>query len=125
MSTNNLCFEKKYEKCQNFYLKIFLCLVVKFSLYLNRRCFRNGLLFECMLDRILLALTVTRATSENVKWMICFSNISQKIGFDILFNFSQIEKICIKCQSLFLKKKNKKTIIKCPLLIFFTQYAKC
>ena len=38
-STHNLCFEQKYEKCQNFYLKIFLFLVVKFSKYLNRDVF--------------------------------------------------------------------------------------
>ena len=34
-STHNLCFEQKYEKYQNFYLKIFILLVVKFSIYLN------------------------------------------------------------------------------------------
>ena len=36
MNTYNLCFEQKY---QNFYLKIFLDLAVKFSIYLNRRIF--------------------------------------------------------------------------------------
>ena len=39
MSTHNLCFEQKYEKYQNFYLKTFSFLVVKFSIYLNRRVF--------------------------------------------------------------------------------------
>ena len=38
-STHNLCFEQKYEKYQNFYLKIFIFLVVKFSIYLNRHVF--------------------------------------------------------------------------------------
>ena len=38
-NTHNLCFEQKYEKYQNFYLKIFIFLVVKFSIYLNRRVF--------------------------------------------------------------------------------------
>ena len=39
-STHNLCFEQKYEKYQNFYLKIFkFFLVVKFSIYLNRCVF--------------------------------------------------------------------------------------
>ena len=33
MSTHNLCFEQKYEKYQNFYLKILQFLVVKFSIY--------------------------------------------------------------------------------------------
>ena len=33
-SNLNLCFEQKFEKYQNFYLKIFL--VVKFSVNLNR-----------------------------------------------------------------------------------------
>ena len=32
-------FEQKYEKYQNFYLKIFIFLVVKFSIYLNRCVF--------------------------------------------------------------------------------------
>ena len=39
MSTHNLCFEQKYEQYQNFYLKNFQFLVVKFSIYLNRRVF--------------------------------------------------------------------------------------
>ena len=39
MSTHNLCFEQKYEKYQNFYLKIFIFLVLKFSVYLNRLVF--------------------------------------------------------------------------------------
>ena len=38
-SINNLCFEQKYEKYQNFYLKIFSFLEVKFSTYLNRCVF--------------------------------------------------------------------------------------
>ena len=40
-STQLLCFEEKYEKYQNFYLKTFTVLVVKFSIYmyLNRRVF--------------------------------------------------------------------------------------
>ena len=38
-STHNLCLEKKYEKYRIFYRKIFLFLVVKFSIYLNRRVF--------------------------------------------------------------------------------------
>ena len=37
--THNLCFEQKYEKYQNFYLKTFSVLVVKFSIYLNRLIF--------------------------------------------------------------------------------------
>ena len=38
MTTHNLCFEQKYEKYQNFYQKIQF-LMVKFSIYLNRRVF--------------------------------------------------------------------------------------
>ena len=37
-SNQNLCFEQIYEKYQ-FYLKTFSFLVVKFSIYLNRRVF--------------------------------------------------------------------------------------
>ena len=39
-SVHNLCFEQKYEKYQNFLSDFFFhFLVVKFSLYLNRRLF--------------------------------------------------------------------------------------
>ena len=38
-STHNLCFEQEFEKYQNFLFKIFPFLVVKFSIYLNRRVF--------------------------------------------------------------------------------------
>ena len=38
-STHNLCFEQKYEKYPNFYLKIFIILVIKFTIYLNRCVF--------------------------------------------------------------------------------------
>ena len=39
-STHNLCFEQKYEKkIRVFYLKNFICLEVKFSIYLNRCVF--------------------------------------------------------------------------------------
>ena len=39
MSTKNLCFEQKYENYQNFYQKIFIFRLVKFSVYLNRHVF--------------------------------------------------------------------------------------
>ena len=39
MSTNNLCFEQKYENYQNFSSESFHFLVVKFSMYLNRHVF--------------------------------------------------------------------------------------
>ena len=38
-STHNLCFEQKYEKYQIFLSEHFPFLVVKFSIYLNRRVF--------------------------------------------------------------------------------------
>ena len=38
-STHNLCFEQKYEKYQNFLSEKLPFLVVKFSIYLNRRVF--------------------------------------------------------------------------------------
>ena len=45
-STHNLCFEQKYENYQNFYPKIFIFLVVKFSVYLDRLVFvMHGLLY--------------------------------------------------------------------------------
>ena len=39
MSTRNLGFEQKYEKCQNFSSVNFHFLVVKFSKYLKRHVF--------------------------------------------------------------------------------------
>ena len=39
MSTHNLCFEQKYEKKSEFLSGNFQCLLVKFSIYLNRRVF--------------------------------------------------------------------------------------
>ena len=41
-SMYNLCFEQKYEKYQNFLSENFPFLVVKFSIYLNRRVFSMG-----------------------------------------------------------------------------------
>ena len=38
-STHNQRFEQKYEEYQNFYLKIFIFVVVKVSVYLNRHVF--------------------------------------------------------------------------------------
>ena len=38
-NTNNLCLEQEYEKYQNFLSENFPFLVVKFSIYLNRRVF--------------------------------------------------------------------------------------
>ena len=47
-STHNLCFEQKFEKkYKNFYLKIFIFLVVKFSVYLNRLVF----VMKCLLGK--------------------------------------------------------------------------
>ena len=39
MSTHNLCFEQEYEKYRNFLSANFPFLVVKCSIYLNRRVF--------------------------------------------------------------------------------------
>ena len=39
MSTRNLCFEQRHEKYQIFLFENFNFLVVKFSVYLNRRVF--------------------------------------------------------------------------------------
>ena len=36
MSTNNIYFEQKYDKYQNFFSEKFQFLVVEFSIYLNR-----------------------------------------------------------------------------------------
>ena len=51
MSTHNLCFEQKYEKYQNFLSEHFQCLVVKFSVNLNRRVFVM-FVFVCIFNHI-------------------------------------------------------------------------
>ena len=45
-STHNLCFAQEYEKYQNFLSENFPFMVVKFSIYLNRRVFVMKLLDE-------------------------------------------------------------------------------
>ena len=45
MSTHNLCFEQEYEKYRKFLSEKFPFLVVKFSIYLNRRAFVMFVLF--------------------------------------------------------------------------------
>ena len=46
-STYNLCFEQKFVKYQNFYLKTFsfFLFLVKFSIYLNRHVFVHEMAF--------------------------------------------------------------------------------
>ena len=44
-STYNQCFQQEYEKYQNFLSENFPFLVVKFSIYLNRRVFVMNILF--------------------------------------------------------------------------------
>ena len=46
--THNLCFEQKYEKYQNFSSENFPFLVVKFSIYLNRRVFVMDTFRTCL-----------------------------------------------------------------------------
>ena len=45
-STHNLCFEQEYEKISEFLSDLFLFLLVKFSIYLNRRVFVMVTIFE-------------------------------------------------------------------------------
>ena len=54
-STHNLCFEQKYENIRVFFLsKHFNFLVVKFSVYLNRRVF--VMLLYCVSQRYMMQL---------------------------------------------------------------------
>ena len=56
MSTHNLCFEQKWEKCQNFLSENFQFLEMKFSIYLNRCVFvmhKSCLLCKHMVEEIL------------------------------------------------------------------------
>ena len=55
-STHNLCFEQKYEKYQNFLSKIFHFLMVKFSIYLNRRVLVMNTLCMCNKVSFLMSL---------------------------------------------------------------------
>ena len=51
-STHSLCFEQKYEKYQNFLSENFPFLVIKFSIYLNRRVFIMCYLYPLTRDSI-------------------------------------------------------------------------
>ena len=76
-STHNLCFEQKCEKYQNFYLKIFNFLVVKFSVYLNRRVFVMGMQVKYALDRVCHFIAGNRHVYLLLCYFICvvFSHI--------------------------------------------------
>ena len=64
MGTYNGCFEQKQVKYQNFYLKIFIFffffffLVVKFSVYLNRRVFVMVKCIFSLVNEILISYTI-------------------------------------------------------------------
>ena len=47
MSTQNLCFDQKYENISEFLLEKFQFLVVKFAVYLNRRVFVMCTIYCC------------------------------------------------------------------------------
>ena len=64
MSTHNLCFKQKYEKYQNFYLQIFLFLVVKFSIYLNRHVFVMCIFFFYIPKKIRLDISCKLSAGE-------------------------------------------------------------
>ena len=68
---HNLCFEQKYEKYQNFLSENFPFLVVKLSIYLNRRVF-----VMCILADIkpLVDYTLTLIVM-NVKFILKKKNI--------------------------------------------------
>ena len=65
MSTHNLCFEQKYEKKSSFLSENFPFLVVKFSVYLNRRVF---IMVFCCLT---LHIPVCRISGSLVMMMCC------------------------------------------------------
>ena len=62
MSTHNLCFEQKYEKYQNFYLKIFFFLALKFSVYLNRHVL---VMFQCLSKAVLHVCGISWASAKH------------------------------------------------------------
>ena len=71
MSTQNLCFEQKYEKYQNFLSENFPFLVVKFSVYLNRRvfimtCCRNDVLSKMQGKEMTIVQTVPPFTFDHI-----------------------------------------------------------
>ena len=66
MSTHNLYFEQKYEKNLNFLSENFHFLVVKFSVYLNRRVFFfNGFIIAQDKDAVF--------PTRNIDIFHCFS----------------------------------------------------
>ena len=53
-STHILCFEQKYEKYRNFYVKNFTFLAVKLLVYLNRHVFIMQITFLVIVGGIIL-----------------------------------------------------------------------
>ena len=90
MSTHNLCFEKKYEKFQNFFLsENFPFLVVKFSVYLNRRVF---------------VMSFNIQNGRSLKSIFSCSNI------DNYYFPSNLDQTCFTFQETFVDSRVKKII---------------
>ena len=78
-STHNLCLEKKYEKCRIFYWKIFLFLVVKFSIYLNRLVFvmNTNCIYPTLLSTFQKVVYCLVLYTEEVKFAIFCHDLMQ------------------------------------------------
>ena len=108
-STHNLCFEQKYEKYQNFYLKTFS------FWWWNFQYIWIGVFSYCwsilsaftpnvpFLDQSTVPLTLNTSGKIFSRRSIFFFNFLQETGFPV-------ETICMKCHILF-SGKNTKTII--------------
>ena len=78
-STHNLCFEQKYEKYQIFLYEICHFLVVKFSVYLNRRVFVMQIRYN---------VDVMQYTACLVTAIHCM--LGYRNSFTVLFNWMKV-----------------------------------
>ena len=77
-STHNLCFEQKYERYQNFFTWKFSFLVIKFSVYLNRRVF----VMEAQ-------ATLYHASSSVQQPQFNYLNIQRTLLLPLIINYSR------------------------------------
>ena len=78
-STHNLCFKQKYENYQNFLSENFQFLVVKFSIYLNRRVFVMVQACEGRVSsKVYLLVNISSKLGPNIHW-------TSKYGTGIVF----------------------------------------
>ena len=75
MSTHNLCFEQKYEKCMHFLSENFHFLLLKFSIYLNRL----GFVMAIKMRSVTILIRLCECAIRNLYW----THVSERVFADV------------------------------------------